>query len=54
MLDIGAEHFVIDFYVLPLDGYDVVLGVQWLRELRSIVWDFDLLSMAFWRDSHAV
>ena len=36
-----------DFYVLPLQGCDVVLGVQWLKTLGQIVWDFRSLTMQF-------
>ena len=33
--------------VIPLIGCDLVLGVQWLRTLGPIVWDFIKLSMQF-------
>jgi hypothetical protein len=46
-LTIQDEQFVMDCYTLPLEGFDVVLGVQWLRSLGPIVWDFAALSMAF-------
>jgi hypothetical protein len=46
-MDIGSEHFNTNFYVLPLDGFDVVLGVQWLRTLGPVLWDFDDLKMTF-------
>ena len=36
-----------DFMVLPLQGCDVVLGIQWLRTLGPIIWDFSALSMQF-------
>ena len=36
-----------DFLVLTLMGCDLVLRVQWLRELRPITWDFSKLSMQF-------
>jgi hypothetical protein len=42
---IGGESFLMDFYIIPLDGYDVVLGCEWLRTLGPIVWDFTKLSM---------
>ncbi|KAJ8753628.1 hypothetical protein K2173_025619 [Erythroxylum novogranatense] len=37
----------LDLYVLPLEGYDVVLGTQWLRTLGPIIWDFSKLLMKF-------
>ena len=37
----------IDFYLLPLEGYEVVLGAQWLRTLGMIEWDFSKLLMRF-------
>ena len=40
-----------DFFVLPLMGCDVVLEVQWLKELGPIVWDFNKLTMQIvWKD----
>ena len=47
--------FVSDFFVLPLEGYDVVLGTKWLRMLGSIEWDFEKLFMKFtWNDKEVV
>jgi hypothetical protein len=37
---IDTEEFVINLFVIPLDGYDVVLGVHWLCTLGPILWDF--------------
>jgi hypothetical protein len=53
-MDIGSEHFITNLYILPLDVLDIVLGVQWLRTLGPILWDFDNLTMSFWRDGHRV
>ncbi|XP_026459221.1 uncharacterized protein LOC113359864 [Papaver somniferum] len=39
--------FTTDFHVLPISGCDAVLGVQWLRTLGQITWDFDMLIMNF-------
>lgn len=33
--------------LLPLSGCDLVLGVEWLAELRPIIWDFKNLKMEF-------
>jgi hypothetical protein len=46
-LSIQCDIFCMDCYALPLDGFDVILGVQWLQSLGPIVWDFAALSMAF-------
>jgi hypothetical protein len=46
-LHIGDEAFSVDCYLIPLDCYDMVLGVSWLRSLGPILWDFNNLCMAF-------
>jgi hypothetical protein len=51
---IQGEEFVMDCYTLPLEGFDVILGVQWLKSLGPIVWDFATLSMAFLRHGRSV
>ncbi|GKG13907.1 hypothetical protein Tco_0350867, partial [Tanacetum coccineum] len=33
--------------LLPLGGYEIVLGVQWLATLGDIVWNFTSLKMQF-------
>ena len=40
-------HQTTDFLVLPLRGCDLVLGVQWLKDLGPIVWNFETLVMQF-------
>ncbi|KAF5768293.1 putative nucleotidyltransferase, Ribonuclease H [Helianthus annuus] len=39
--------FKADVLVIPLDSYDMVLGVQWLLPLGDIVWNFKELKMQF-------
>lgn len=39
--------FVSDFYLLPLEGFDAVLGAQWLITLGPILWDFSRMNMKF-------
>lgn len=39
--------FCPNFYVLPLSGCDVVLGIHWLMGLGPITWNFTSLSMRF-------
>jgi hypothetical protein len=51
---IQGEEFVMDCYTLPLEGFDAILGVQWLKSLGPIVWDFVALSMALLRQGRSV
>jgi hypothetical protein len=51
---INIELFCIDFLGIALEGYEMVLGCNWLRTLRAIIWDFSRLSMAFWWLDHRV
>jgi hypothetical protein len=53
-VDIQGEIFKIDCYTLPLEGFDVILGVHWLKSLGPIIWDFAALSMAFLRQGRSV
>jgi len=46
---IANEVFSVDCYSLPLDKWDMVLGIKFLRTLGPILWDFDDLCMAFTR-----
>ena len=39
-LTISGDTFAADLFVMPLAGYDVVLGTQWLVSLGPILWDF--------------
>ncbi|MCH87339.1 hypothetical protein A2U01_0008207, partial [Trifolium medium] len=42
--------FNISLYVLPIQGADVVLGVQWLQTLGPFVLDFTIPSMQFYHN----
>lgn len=42
-----GNSLVTDFYILPLGGCDMVLGIQWLQSLGLIVCDFSALTMEF-------
>jgi hypothetical protein len=53
-VNIQREIFVTYCYTLPLEGFDVILVVQWLKSLGMIVWDFAALSMAFVREGRSV
>jgi hypothetical protein len=51
---IADEFFMVDCYSIPLDKWDIILGVTFLRTLGPILWDFDDLCMAFTRDGWRV
>ena len=40
VVELQRWNFHIEFFVLPLEGYGIVLGAQWLRILGPIWWDF--------------
>ena len=42
-----GHKFTIDFNVLHLGGWEVVLGTQWLCTLGVSSWDFQLMTMEF-------
>ncbi|KAJ1397521.1 hypothetical protein SESBI_31769 [Sesbania bispinosa] len=39
--------FTSDIMLIPLGGYDLVLGIEWLVTLGDIVWNFEKLHMEF-------
>lgn len=44
---IQGQAFQIDFLILPLEGCQMVLGIQWLVQLGIIKWNFQQLRMEF-------
>ena len=44
---IAGESFPADLYVMPLAGYDVVLGTRWLSALGPMFWDLGRRRVAF-------
>jgi hypothetical protein len=51
---IDGDSFPADLYVMPLAGYDVVLGTRWFGELGPIVWDLGRRRMSFQRQGRPV
>ncbi|MCH79303.1 transposon Tf2-1 polyprotein [Trifolium medium] len=47
-ITVNKHTFSLSFYVLPIQGADVVLGVQWLQTLGPFVSDFTIPSMQFY------
>lgn len=54
LLHMDNEAFCINGYTITLDGFDVVLSIQWLRTLGPILLDLNLLTMYFLHDDHRV
>jgi len=50
-ISIAGEVFYVDIYIIPLAGYELVLGCQWLRTLGPVLWDFKLKTMVLARCS---
>lgn len=46
-IKIGRDVFTINAYSIPLDFFDMVLGVSFLKTINTILLDFDDLEMAF-------
>ncbi|XP_061370333.1 uncharacterized protein LOC133313043 [Gastrolobium bilobum] len=46
-VQIQKHVFLVDFYILPIQGADMVLGVQWLQILGPIVLDYTHFTMQF-------
>ena len=39
--------FIIDLFLLPIQGPDVVLGIQWLQQLGRVSHDYAVMTMEF-------
>lgn len=37
---VQGYNLIVDFHLLQLCGYDIVLGIQWLQTLGPILWNF--------------
>lgn len=46
-LKVQGNTITTNFYLLTLGGCDVVLGVEWLRTLGPILWDFLQMTMEY-------
>ncbi|XP_068662905.1 uncharacterized protein [Aristolochia californica] len=47
---IEENSFIAYFLVIPLAGFDLVLGIKWLLTLGPILWDFKALTVTFTAD----
>ncbi|KAD6453982.1 hypothetical protein E3N88_08688 [Mikania micrantha] len=49
-LVIQQHTIIVDFYVLPLQGWDIVLGVSWLSTLGPVITDYSTSRFEFTQD----
>ncbi|XP_068645154.1 uncharacterized protein [Aristolochia californica] len=54
LFNIEGHSFIVDFLLIPLTGFDLVLGVKWLQLLGPILWDFQALTMTFTEDQRQI
>lgn len=47
--DMQGHKFTTDVFLILLENYHLVLGVQWLATLDDSLWNFKSLSMKFLR-----
>lgn len=53
-MQLGSHQFLVDLFVLPLSGAQLVLGVQWLKTLVHILTDYEKLTTKFMRAGQLV
>src|SRR6185437_1412275 len=53
-LTIGSEEFTVTCFGITLGEFDLILGVEFLRALGHILWDFAGLCMTFTRCGHRI
>lgn len=44
--EMAGKVFEADMLVLPVGGYDVILGVEWMRRVSHVVFDFNNSSIS--------
>lgn len=44
-LQIQGQSFDVDLHVLPISGADIVLDIQWLKQLGPVTTNYDTLTM---------
>ncbi|GAV86795.1 RVP_2 domain-containing protein [Cephalotus follicularis] len=52
-LKIQGYVFGTDVFLIPLENYDLILGIQWLASLGDILWNFVELRMRFQYNNQA-
>ncbi|XP_047965871.1 uncharacterized protein LOC125210353 [Salvia hispanica] len=49
-----GHKFTIDLFVLPVEGPDIILGVQWLQDLGDVTKNYRSLTMKFELDNKSI
>ncbi|XP_074342098.1 uncharacterized protein LOC141679516 [Apium graveolens] len=47
-LEIDGLTFYVDMRVLPIGGYDIILGVEWMKIVSPVVFDFEDNHISVW------
>jgi hypothetical protein len=53
-VSVAGTTFRVDLFVMPLAGFDLVLGTQWLGTLGPITWDIAARTLQFQRDGRTI
>lgn len=53
-VQIEPHLFLVDLYVLPLSGAELVLGVEWLKSLGPVLTDYNPLTLSFLHEGQVV
>lgn len=53
-LQLGSHEFLVDLFVVPLCGAEIVLGVQWMKSLGPILTNYETLTMTFIKDGQII
>lgn len=50
----NGEDFTTNVHLLPLNGYDIILGIEWLSSLGNITCNFSNLTMVIEQNGHKI
>lgn len=53
-LCLDGQLFTVDLFVIPLNGAELVLGVQWLKTLGPVLTDYNNLTMSFTMNNQTI
>lgn len=50
----GGHDFAVDLQILRLGGCHIVLGVDWMRTVSPLVFDFNILEVTFEKEGQKI